>query len=237
MDTSNVRAVIFDVFGTVVDWRGSISQQCSAFGRAKGIEADWGTFADTWRSKYGPYMNKVRTGELPWTNLDGLHRMSLEEVLNEFGISGLGEEDLHEMTLFWHRLRPWSDAVPGLYRLKSRFIVSTMSNGNVAMMTNMAKNSGIPWDCILGAEVARHYKPDPESYLTNVSLLGLEPEQVVMAAAHARDLIAAGKLGLRTAYIPRPMEHGPHPSPEPVQAPEFDVTASDFVDLAAKMGA
>ena len=237
MDTSNVRAVIFDVFGTVVDWRGSISKQCSAFGRAKGIEADWGAFADTWRSKYGPYMNKVRTGELPWTNLDGLHRMSLEEVLGEFGISGLGEEDLREITLFWHRLRPWSDAVPGLYRLKSRFIISTMSNGNVAMMANMAKNSGIPWDCILGAEVARHYKPDPESYLTNVSLLGLEPEQVVMAAAHARDLIAAGKLGLRTAYIPRPMEHGPHPSPEPVPAPEFDVTASDFVDLAARMGA
>ena len=237
MDTSNVRAVIFDVFGTVVDWRGSISEQCSAFGRAKGIEADWGAFADTWRSKYGPYMNKVRTGELPWTNLDGLHRMSLEEVLDEFGISGLSEEDLREITLFWHRLRPWSDAVPGLYRLKSRFIISTMSNGNVAMMTNMAKNSGIPWDCILGAEVARHYKPDPESYLTNVSLLGLEPEQVVMAAAHARDLIAAGKLGLRTAYIPRPMEHGPHPSPEPVPAPEFDVTASDFVDLAARMGA
>lgn len=237
MDTSNVRAVIFDVFGTVVDWRGSISEQCSAFGAAKGIEADWDAFADAWRSKYGPYMNKVRTGELPWTNLDGLHHMSLEVVLDEFSITGLTEDDLREMTLFWHRLRPWADAVPGLYRLKSRYVISPMSNGNIAMMTNMAKHSGIPWDCILGAEVAQHYKPDPESYLTTVALLGLEAEQVVMAAAHARDLIAAGKLGLRTAYIPRPMEHGPNPSPEPVPAPEFDVTATDFVDLAAKMGA
>ena len=237
MDTSSVRAMIFDVFGTVVDWRGSISRQAGAFGRTKGIEADWDSFADTWRSKYGPYMNKVRSGELPWTNLDGLHRMSLEVVLDEFGITGLCEGDLREMTLFWHRLRPWSDVVPGLYRLKSRYVISPMSNGNIAMMTNMAKHSGIPWDCVLGAEVARHYKPDPESYLTTVALLGLEPEQVVMSAAHARDLIAAGKLGLRTAYIPRPMEHGPNPSPEPVPAPEFDVTATDFVDLAAKMGA
>ncbi len=237
MDTSNVRAVIFDVFGTVVDWRGSISAQAGAFGQARGIDADWDAFADTWRSKYGPYMNKVRTGELPWTNLDGLHRMSLEVVLDEFGITGLTEDDLREMTLFWHRLKPWADAVPGLYRLKSRYVISPMSNGNIAMMTNMAKNSGIPWDCVLGAEVARHYKPDPESYLTTVALLGLEPDQVVMAAAHARDLIAAGKLGLRTAYIPRPMEHRPNPSPEPVPPPEFDVTATDFVDLAAKMGA
>ena len=237
MDTSTVRAVIFDVFGTVVDWRGSISEQCRAFGRARGLDADWDAFADAWRGKYGPYMNKVRIGELPWTNLDGLHRMSLEVVLEEFGITGLSEGDLREMTLFWHRLRPWADAVPGLYRLKSRYVITTMSNGNIAMMTNMAKNSGIPWDCVLGAEVAQHYKPDPESYLTTVALLGLVPEQVVMAAAHASDLIAAGKLGLRTAYIPRPMEHGPHSSAEPVPPPEFDVTASDFVDLAAKMGA
>ncbi len=237
MDTSNVGAVIFDVFGTVVDWRGSISEQSSAFGNARGIEADWDAFADAWRSKYGPYMNKVRTGELPWTNLDALHRMSLEEALGEFGIASLSEDELHEITLFWHRLRPWADAVPGLYRLKSRYVIATMSNGNVAMMTNMAKNSGLPWDCILGAEVARHYKPDPESYLTTVALLGLRPDQVVMAAAHTGDLVAAGKLGLRTAYIPRPMEHGPGRSPEPAADGQFDVCASDFVDLAAKLGA
>ncbi len=237
MDTSDVGAVIFDVFGTVVDWRGSISEQCSAFGRAKGIDVDWDVFADTWRSKYGPYMNKVRNGDLPWTNLDSLHRMSLEEVLHKFGIFGLNDEELREITLFWHRLRPWADSVPGLYRLKSKYAIATMSNGNVAMMTNMAKSSGLPWDCILGAEVARHYKPDPESYLTTVSLLGLKPSQVVMAAAHTGDLIAAGKLGLRTAFIPRPMEHGPGRSPEPVSDLQFDVTASDFVDLAAQLGA
>ena len=229
--------MIFDVFGTVVDWRGSIAEQCAAFGREKGIEADWAAFADTWRSKYGPYMDKVRTGALPWTNLDGLHRMSLEETLGEFGIAGLGEDELRRITLFWHRLRPWADAVPGLYRLKSRYVIATMSNGNVAMMTNMAKNAGLPWDCILGAEVARHYKPDPESYLTSVALLGLTPGEVVMAAAHPGDLRAAGKLGLRTAYIPRPMEFGPGRTPEPISDTQPDVTASDFVDLAAQLGA
>ena len=237
MNTAELGAVIFDVFGTVVDWRGSIADQCREFGQARGIEADWEAFADAWRSKYGPYMNQVRHGELPWTNLDGLHRMSLEDTLAEFGIMDLSDEEIAEINCFWHRLQPWSDAVPGLYRLKNRYLIATMSNGNVAVMANMAKRSGLPWDCILGAEVARHYKPDPESYLTAVEFLGLRRDQVVMAAAHQIDLLAAGELGLRSAFIPRPMEFGPDRTPDMTPDPSFDVVATDFVDLARQLGA
>jgi 2-haloacid dehalogenase len=236
MDTSNVKALIFDVFGTVVDWRSSIIKQCQELGRVKGIEADWGAFADSWRGKYRPYMDKVRNGQLPWTNLDGLHRMGLDEVLNEFEITGLSDEEKREMNFFWHRLRPWTDSVPGLYRLKNRYIIAPMSNGNVALMTNMAKYAGLPWDCILGAELARHYKPDPESYQTAVELLGACPDQVVMVAAHQGDLLASQKVGLKTAFVPRPLEHGPHRRPDPTPDPSFNVVASDFMDLAAKMG-
>ena len=237
MDTSDVKAFIFDVFGTVVDWRGSIIRQCEDFGRVKGIEADWPAFADAWRGRYRPYMNKVRTGELPWTNLDALHRMGLEDVLKEFEISGLSDGEKAEMNFFWHFLRPWSDSVAGLYRLKNRYIIAPMSNGNIRLMTDMAKYSGLPWDCILGAEVARHYKPDPESYLTAVELLGLRPEQVVMTAAHQPDLMSAQKTGVKTAFVPRPMEHGPDRTPDPTPDPSFNVVASSFVDLAAKVGA
>jgi 2-haloacid dehalogenase len=237
MDSTNVRAFIFDVFGTVVDWRGSIIKQCQQFGRVKGIEADWPAFADAWRGRYRPYMDKVRHGELPWTNLDALHRMGLEDVLNEFEIKGLSEEEKAEVNRFWHYLRPWADSVPGMYRLKDRYIIAPMSNGNIALMTDMAKFGGLPWDCILGAEVARHYKPDPESYLIAVELLGLKPDQVVMTAAHQPDLLAAGRVGLRTAFVPRPREHGPDRTPDPTPDPSFHVVASSFVDLAAKVGA
>ena len=235
MAVPEVKALIFDVFGTVVDWRSSIIEQCAAFGQARGIERDWGTFADTWRSKYRPFMDKVRTGELPWTNLDALHRMSLEEVLAEFEIGGLGDAEKREVNFFWHNLRPWADSVPGLYRLKHHYIIAPMSNGNIALMTNMAKNGGLPWDCILGAEVARHYKPDPESYLTAVELLGLEPGQVMMTAAHQGDLLAAQRVGLKSAFVPRPMEHGPGVTPDPTPDPSFNVVATDFVDLARQM--
>jgi 2-haloacid dehalogenase len=236
MDASQVKALIFDVFGTVVDWRSSIIKQCQEFGRVKGIEADWGAFADAWRGKYRPYMDKVRNGQLPWTNLDGLHQMSLDEVLSEFGIIGLSDEEKLEMNFFWHHLRPWVDSVPGLYRLKNRYVIAPMSNGNVALMTNMAKYAGLPWDCILGAELARHYKPDPESYQTAVDLLGVRSDQVVMVAAHQGDLLASQKVGLKTAFVPRPLEHGPHRHPDPTPDPSFNVVATDFVDLAAKMG-
>ena len=236
MAIPDVKALIFDVFGTVVDWRGSIIAQAAAFGKARGIERDWAAFADTWHSKYRPFMDKVRTGELPWTNLDALHRMALEEVLAEFEIDGLDDAEKAEVNFFWHRLRPWADSVPGLYRLKHGYVIAPMSNGNIALMTNMAKNGGLPWDCILGAEVAKHYKPDPESYLTAVELLGLRPEQVMMTAAHQGDLLSAQKVGLRAGFVPRPMEHGPEVTPDPTPDPSFDVVATDFVDLARQMG-
>ena len=235
MDSSNIRALIFDVFGTVVDWRSSIIRQAAEFGRNHGVDRDWEAFAVAWRGKYRPFMNKVRTGELPWTNLDRLHRMSLDEVLTEFEIHDVREEAKDELNLAWHRLDPWPDSVPGLYRLKRRFVIAPMSNGNVALMTNMAKNSGMPWDCILGAEVAKHYKPDPESYLTAVELLMLRPEQVMMVAAHQGDLLSAQKVGLRSAFVPRPMEGGPNNRPDPTPDPSFDVVANDFVDLADRL--
>ena len=236
MALPEVKALIFDVFGTVVDWRSSIIEQCAAFGQARGIARDWGAFADTWRSKYRPFMDKVRTGELPWTNLDALHRMSLEEVLAEFEVEGLSDDEKLEVNRFWHNLRPWADSAPGLYRLKHRYIIAPMSNGNIALMTNMARNGGLPWDCILGAEVARHYKPDPESYLTAVALLGLEPGQVMMTAAHQGDLLAAQKVGLKSAFVPRPMEHGPDVTPDPTPDPSFNVVAANIVDLARQLG-
>jgi len=235
MEASDVKALIFDVFGTVVDWRTSIIRQGQQLGKANGIEADWEAFADAWRGKYGPFMGKVRSGELPWINLDGLHRMALEEVLEESGIRGLSEEAKAEFNLAWHRLDPWPDSVPGLYRLKRRYIIAPMSNGNVALMTNMAKNGGLPWDCILGAELARHYKPDPESYQTAVDLLGLRPSQVMMVAAHQGDLLASQKLGLKSAFVPRPMERGPRNRPDPTTDPSFDIVAKDFVDLADQL--
>ena len=232
----DVKALVFDVFGTVVDWRSSITKHAAAFGEAQGIEADWGAFADGWRGKYQPYMNKVRTGELPWTKLDVLHRMGLVELLGEFGINDVGEHNIDELAMAWHYLDPWPDAPAGLSRLKAKYIIGTMSNGNVALMTNMAKYAGLPWDVILGAELAQAYKPDPKTYLTGVELLGLYPEQVMMVAAHQNDLLAAGAEGLKTAFVPRPMEFGPDRKPDPTPDPSFDIVAADFRDLASQMG-
>ena len=232
----DVKALVFDVFGTVVDWRSSITKHAAAFGEAQGIEADWAAFADGWRGKYQPYMNKVRTGELPWTKLDVLHRMGLVELLGEFGINDVGEHTIDELTMAWHHLDPWPDAPAGLSRLKAKYIIGTMSNGNVALMTNMAKYAGLPWDVILGAELAQAYKPDPKTYLTGVELLGLYPEQVMMVAAHQNDLLAAGAEGLKTAFVPRPMEFGPDRKPDPTPDPSFDIVAADFRDLASQMG-
>ena len=236
MNGVEIKALLFDVFGTVVDWRGSVIREATAFGRANGIDVDWGAFADAWRGKYQPFMDKVRSGALPWTNLDRLHRLALEELLAEFGIDRVSEETRAELNLAWHRLEAWPDAAAGLARLKARYIIAALSNGNVAMMTNLARYAGLPWDCILGAELARAYKPDPKTYLTGVELLGLEPRQVMMVAAHAGDLLAAGALGLRTALVPRPLERGPAAAPEPIASGAFDVVADDFRDLAAKLG-
>lgn len=235
-DLSQVKALTFDVFGTVVDWRGSIIRDCTKFGAERGIKVDWGTFADTWRGAYRPSMDRVRRGELPWTNLDTLHRMVLDELLVKFGISGLSEGDIDHLNRVWHRLDPWPDSVEGLTRLRKRFILATLSNGNVALLTNMAKFGGLPWDCILSAELPKHYKPDPETYVSAADLLGLRPEQVMMVAAHKDDLRAAQRSGLKAAFVTRPYERGPNHTLDLTPDPGFDVNASDFSDLAGKLG-
>ena len=217
----------------------SITEQCANMGRIKGIDRDWGAFADAWRGKYRPYMDKVRNGDLPWTNLDALHRMSLDEVLDEFEISGFNDDEKMEVTYFWHNLRPWVDSVPGLYRLKNKFIIAPMSNGNIAPpWTNMAKNGGMPWDCILGAEVAQHYKPDPEKLRHRRQTPRPQGRAGDDGSLPTRgDLLASAKVGLRTAFVPRPREHGPDRTPDPTPDPSFNVVAENFVDLAAKLGA
>ena len=237
MALSNVKALTFDVFGTVVDWRGSISREVGALCESNGISLDAEKFADDWRAGYGPSMAKVRSGELPWTKIDVLHRMILEELLRKHEIEGLSEEEKDGLNRAWHRLDPWPDSVAGLGRLKSRFVIATLSNGNVALLTNMAKHAGLPWDCILSAELVKHYKPDPETYRGAADLLGLPADQVMMVAAHKGDLHAARAVGLRTAFVPRPKEFGPSREVDVEPDPEFDVAASDFLDLAGKLGA
>jgi 2-haloacid dehalogenase len=236
-NSSSVEALTFDVFGTVVDWRGSIIAEGKRVWKPKGVDVDWGKFADRWRAGYQPAMARVRSGELPWTHLDSLHRMILDGLLVELGISGLTEADKDHLNRIWHRLNPWPDSVSGLSRLKKRFVIATLSNGNVSLLTHMAKHAGLPWDCVLSAELARHYKPDPEIYLKAAELLGLPPNRVMMVAAHVQDLVAAGKLGMRTGYVHRPLEFGPDSPPQRPDAASFDVVASDFVDLAARLGA
>jgi 2-haloacid dehalogenase len=234
---AEVRALVFDVFGTVVDWRTSIIREGQQLSRERGIQADWEAFADRWRSGYGPAMNLVRTGELPWTRIDDLHRMVLDDLLVEFSIDGLSEDEIDHLNRAWHRLMPWPDTVVGLYRLKSRYLISTLSNGNVSLLTNMAKNAGLPWDCVLSAELAGHYKPDPEVYQTAARLLDLPPNQVMMVAAHRGDLVAAKEVGLRTALVHRPLEYGPDRDVDLTPDPRFDYSAMSFIELAERMGA
>lgn len=237
MAVAEVKALTFDVFGTVVDWRGSIIDQCTAFGAERGMQhVDWGAFADAWRAGYAPSMNRVRQGELPWTNIDALHRMVLDQLLDKFGIAGLSEADKDHLNRVWHRLNAWPDAVPGLTRLRQRFILATLSNGNVALLTNMAKYAGLPWDCILSAELAHHYKPDPEVYKMAADLLGLQVQEVMMVAAHKNDLRAAQSVGLQAAFVPRPGEHGPQREVDTTPDPAFQYHAKDFNDLATQLG-
>lgn len=232
----DVVALTFDVFGTVVDWRTSIIREGEQLTATRGIEADWEAFADGWRAGYGPAMNRVRTGDLPWTRIDDLHRMILDDLLVEHSITGLSEEEIEHLNRVWHRLMPWPDSVVGLYRLKSRYVISTLSNGNVSLLTNMAKNAGLPWDCVLSSELAGHYKPDPEVYLKAAELLDLPPNRIMMVAAHRGDLRAAKAVGLRTALVHRPLEYGPDRDVDLSPDPGFDFSAMDFVELAEQLG-
>ncbi len=236
-DPLAVKAMVFDTFGTVVDWRGSIIAEGEWYwGPEKGVDVDWPVFADAWRGKYRPFMNKVRTEELPWTKLDDLHRMALEECFVEFNVTHLSDADKQHLNFVWHRLNAWPDTSSGLARLRSRYVIAPLSNGNLSLLTEMAKFAGLPWDCILGSDLFLHFKPDPETYLGAAAILGFEPSQVMMTAAHVNDLNAARELGLRTAYVHRPLEFGPGgETPRPADG-DFDVVADDFRDMATKLG-
>ncbi len=232
-----VRALLFDVFGTCVDWRTGVIREGEKFGHTHGLSGvDWIKLADAWRALYEPQMDKVRTGQRPWTILDDLHRESLDVVLRNFGLTGVPAPALDEFSHVWHRLDPWPDTVAGLTRLKTKYIIAPNSNGNVALILNMAKRAGIPWDAILGAEIARVYKPMAEEYLRNVEILGLIPTDVMMVAAHNHDLVAAHACGLRTGFVARPTEHGPGQTTNLEPEHPYAVVARDFIDLARQMG-
>lgn len=234
-----VRALVFDVFGTVVDWRSGVAREARQFLERHGSSADPLAFADGWRKRYQPAMEQVRSGRRAFTRLDILHRENLEALLPDVGIdpAAVSVAELDELNLAWHRLDPWPDVVAGLSRLKRRFIIAPLSNGNIILMLDIAKRAGLPWDAILGAEVVQAYKPRPEAYLRTADVLGLSPERVCLVAAHNGDLAAARACGLSTAFVPRPLEHGPGQATDLVPTQEWDVVARDFDDLAGKLGA
>lgn len=233
--SANVKALAFDVFGTVVDWRGGIAAEAARVAAARGVDGDWNGFALAWRAGYAPAMQRVRNGQLPWKTIDQLHRMNLDAILDAYGLGGLDEAARRELNRAWHRLPPWPDSVAGLTRLRQRFVITTLSNGNFALLTHMAKRAGLPWDCIISAELFNHYKPDPETYLGAARLLGIEPCELMLVAAHASDLRAARDQGCRTAYVPRPQEFGEHQPAEAYDPDEFDLVAGDFLDLADQL--
>jgi 2-haloacid dehalogenase len=236
-DVSTVKALVFDVFGTVVDWRSSLIADFTTWGATRGIKADWTALVDAWRGAYVGSMDDVRKHpERGYIILDQLHRRSLEKLVALFSIQGLNEADLHHLTMGWHRLHAWPDSVAGLTRLKKKYIIGPLSNGNVALLTNMAKFAGLPWDLVLSAELFEHYKPDPETYLGAARLLGLEPQQVMMVAAHNGDLNAAQKLGLKTAFVARPTEYGPLQKLDFEATGDWDFVAKDFGGIADRMG-
>ena len=237
MTPSSIRALTFDVFGTVVDWRGSIIREGRALGKQKTLKVDWAAVADAWRDGYKPAMERVRKRQLPWMSIDQLHRLILDDVLAKLRIDGLTPGDKDHLNNAWHRLRPWPDARPGLKRLKKKYVLATLSNGNVSLLVDMAKNAGLPWDCVLSAELFRHYKPDPEAYLGAVALLGLQPSEVLMVAAHKGDLQAAKRCGLRTAFVRRPLERGPGAKADLSSDRSFDFNVDDFNDLASQLNA
>jgi 2-haloacid dehalogenase len=235
---ADVQALVFDVFGTVVDWRSGVARDSAAFLARYAPGADPAAFADSWRRRYAPAMEEVRSGRRPFVRLDVLHRENLEAVLPEFGIdpASAPPSELDALNLAWRRLDPWPDTVPGLTRLKRRFIIAPLSNGNIRLMLDMAKRAGLPWDAILGAEIAQAYKPAPEAYLRTAETLMLKPEQICLVAAHNDDLAAARRCGLRTAFIPRPIEHGPAQTTDLGPDEDWDVVAGELEDLAGRLG-
>jgi 2-haloacid dehalogenase len=237
-DASDIKALTFDVFGTVVDWHGSVAREVRTLAARKGLRVNAVKFTRAWRAGYRPAMDRVRSGDLPWTKIDVLHRMILDELLTQFKLStALTEEEKADLNRVWHRLKPWPDAPRGLKRLKNRFIISTLSNGNTGLLVNMAKAGKLPWDCVLSSETFHHFKPDPEMYLGAADAFDLEPHQVMMVASHKHDLRAAAQNGLKTAFIKRPHEQGRNKNPDLASEPDFTYNAENILDLADQLGA
>ena len=234
--TAEIKALTFDVFGTMVDWRSGVASQAQSILGQEGHALDWSAFADRWRGLYQPAMEQVRSGARPFTILDALHRENLVALLAEQGID-LAPARIDELNLAWHRLDPWPDVLGGMARLKRRFILASLSNGNIALMVDMARRAGLPWDVILGAEVARAYKPAPEAYDSAARMLALSPAECLMVAAHPADLAAAAARGFRTAYVHRPLERGPGREAKRPAPGTFDYAADSFIELADMLGA
>ncbi len=230
---ASVQVLLFDIFGTVVDWHGSIVREMAQLHP----EVDGDAFARAWRAGYKPAMARVMSGELGWTLIDDLHRIVLDGILPRFGLQDLGEEQRRHLNRVWHRLDAWPDSVDGLVRLKRRFTICSLSNGNIGLLTNMAKRAGLPWDCVLSAEIFRAYKPDPRAYLGAVKVFDLQPSQVMLVAAHHDDLAGARACGLRTAYVERPLEFGAAHPKDVSPRPDNDLHCSDLLDLARRVGA
>lgn len=233
-----VRALVFDVFGTVVDWRNGVARDARNFLARHGRkEIDPHAFADAWRRRYQPAMEEVRSGRRPFTRLDVLHRENLDLVLRDHGIdpAAIAAEELDWLNRAWHRLDPWPDTIPGLIRLRAKHFLAPLSNGNILLLANMAKRAGIPWDAVLGAEAAQAYKPQPEAYLRTADILGLKPGEVALVAAHNNDLAAARKAGLKTAFVLRPTEHGPNQTTDTRAEQDWKAVASSFEDLADRL--
>ena len=235
-DVSGVRALTFDVFGTTVDWRSGVAAEARRIGGLSGVDADWERLADMWRALYMPSMDRVRRGELPWTNFDQLHRLSLDQVLRELGAEGFDEAARDELTQAWERLPAWPDSAPGLARLAGRFTVATLSNGNRSQQAALVRFAALPFQRLVSAEDFRHYKPDPEVYLGAAAVLGLDPGEVMMVAAHKGDLRAAQAAGLRAAFVERPLEKGAGGGADLLPDAAADVQATDFMDLADQLG-
>jgi len=236
MSLQDIKAILFDTFGTVTDWRGSIVEDFRAFGKHKALDVDWEAFVDEWKTAYRPGMDAVRSGKWPWTRVDQIYRAKLDEILPKYGVSGLSEADKVHLNRAWHRIKPWRDALDGLTRLKKKYVISPLSNGDVDCLVNMAKHARLPWDVILCAEIFRHYKPDPEVYLGAIELLALKAEEVMLVAAHNYDLRAARSHGMRTGFVARPTECGPQQKTDLTAEEKWDVIAKDFGQLASALG-
>jgi 2-haloacid dehalogenase len=233
-----VEALVFDVFGTCVDWRGSVIRELAAVAREKNVQADWDAMADEWRREgYIRGIARIRAGEMPYVGSDVLFSRKLDELLPKYGLSNLTEPETHKLAHAWRRLDPWPDTVPGLTQLKTRFFISPLSNGSFPTLTSMAKRAAMPWDCIITTELRQTFKPNREAYLLAAELLDLAPDQVMLVAAHDNDLRGAQAAGLHTALVPRPLEWGPNAPALPAPDPSFDYVATDFLDLARQLGA